>query len=130
MTIERLSGTSLYVCAEREALWRIPNQSAAHTVIVCRVRCDKKGRISSYGMSKPCAHCMVALAFYDVRTVWYSTLGGDYCWTKEDLTVMSDTDYLTATSTILRFDDNREQHRALAREFIRTLPTWPIMSVT
>ncbi len=38
---------------------------------------------------------MVALALYDVRTVWYSTLGGDYCWTKKDLT--SDTDYLTAT---------------------------------
>ena len=66
-------------CAERQALWKLDDQdNVPKSVVVCRVRRSRRGKIS-FGTSKPCAQCILAMQFYNVVNVCYSGLD-EFTW--------------------------------------------------
>ena len=131
------TATSLHMCAERQALWRVPHDKSARMLVVCRVRRNKKGIITSYGTSKPCVQCTNALAMYGVQEVWFSIVKGDstessndltsnFRWTASKVSTLKAT-LLTASSTIVAFENGSKQRNILGEALISTLPSWPLL---
>ena len=67
--------TSVQGCAERAALWKLKGDlvNAPKILVAARIRKTAKGRMT-FGNSKPCMYCVMALKMYNVERVSYSTL--------------------------------------------------------
>lgn len=74
-------GSSLgKTCAERKALWNLdPSYFALEKyIIVFRVRKCRKNTQLTFGSSKPCAQCIVALNLFGVNKVYYSKVNSGF----------------------------------------------------
>lgn len=67
-------------CAERHAMWKLDDAAnVPKSMVVSRIR-RNKGRIT-FGMSKPCAQCILAMPFYNIQRICYSERGKDsFTW--------------------------------------------------
>jgi cytidine deaminase len=68
-------GSSIYSegCAERSALWKLdPDDAREKLMIVARIRRNANDRKMSFGNSKPCSQCILAMQMYNVKEVLYS----------------------------------------------------------
>lgn len=121
-------GTSLHGCAERDAIWRLPEDKITDCrgmlLVACRVRRNKTGRIKSYGCSLPCSGCLMTMNIYGIRQVCYSLHTFEWKWDiTDDIRPELTT---TKLSTVVMFENSGEARLKIANNFICTLPTWPI----
>lgn len=88
------------VCAERNALWKLRGDAMIRpkTMIVVRVRKNRKDTKQSLGTSKPCKQCILAMQCYNVVSVSYSN-GATF---KFEETMHMTTDYSTKSQVLLR----------------------------
>ena len=76
-------GGSMNFCAERDALWKIDDVQQRKIVVVGRIRKNRNNKRWSFGDSKPCNQCIVAMKFYNVVRICYSS-GSSWVWTNID----------------------------------------------
>ena len=73
---KRLSfaGSIYDACAERRALWKLDHgdMSVPKIIIVGRIRKNRNDKKISFGNSKPCHQCIIAMQMYNVVRVYYS----------------------------------------------------------
>lgn len=69
-------------CAERQALWRLSSDDFEKDkgIVVCRIRKNRNDTKQSFGMSKPCKQCIIAMQLYNVTRVCYSISKHDFSW--------------------------------------------------
>jgi hypothetical protein len=66
-------GSSIHKsCAERNALWKVNDIMCKKHIVVCRIRKNRNDKKASFGISKPCQQCIVAMQLYNVEKVSYS----------------------------------------------------------
>lgn len=91
-------------CAERRALWKLDAAftSVPKIVVVARIRKNRKDTKMSFGNSKPCAQCIIAMQMYNIVRVYYST--NKDCFTVcNNISTLSN-DYYTKSKSIILFD--------------------------
>jgi hypothetical protein len=89
-------------CAERNALWKLAPEHMTNpkSLVVSRIRKDRNYKNMTFGDSKPCQSCIIAMQMYNVERVCFSINKTDFLWTRvSDLT----TDLTTKSKTIIRF---------------------------
>lgn len=84
-------------CAEREVLWKVDDITEPKVVVVSRCRRNRNGKLS-FGNSKPCEQCILALQMYNVTRVCYSKKER-FEW--EDVSSLANT-YRSGCDTIVR----------------------------
>ena len=71
-------------CAERGALWKIDDVACPKAVVVCRYRKNRRNTRASFGGSKPCAQCILAMQMYNVVRVCYTDGKDSFVWADVD----------------------------------------------
>ena len=99
---ERLSfaGSIYDSCAERRALWKLDNthMSVPKVIIVGRIRKNRNDKKISFGNSKPCHQCIIAMQMYNVVRVYYSF--GKQLFMRSNVSEMSNS-YTTESDIII-----------------------------
>lgn len=95
-----IGGSINDTCAERQALWNTDDILSEKIIVVCRIRKNRKDTKMSFGSSKPCAQCILAMQLYNVKQVCYSVKETkDFKW--ETVDNMSN-NYCTKSNAIVR----------------------------
>lgn len=64
-------------CAERVAMWKLDDSAIPHILVVARIRKNRQNKIS-FGVSKPCKECIIAMHLYNIKRICYSTGKNEY----------------------------------------------------